>query len=297
MVIFVSGGSGSGKSDFAESLITGSEYEKRTYIATMRVWDDEGRKRVQRHRALRRDKGFDTIECDVNLGGIEPPGGAVLLEDLTNLFMNEFFEPDAKDVLRRVERDLQRLADTSKLLVIVGNDIFSAGDRLSGDMEGFYAQQGELNAFAASLADECWEVSALQPEKHFPEVPKNMDGLKLIIGGAHQGKTKWAAEKYDRGRGVTKDFAEAENADVFAALHEWLRTAADPIAEIDGLIEKNPNIAIVCDELGCGVAPVEAADRAWREKVGRTCCHLAEKARTVVRIWCGLPVILKGDKK
>ena len=91
MVVFVSGGSGSGKSAFAEELVMNSGYEKRSYIATMNVWDKEGEKRVQRHREMRRHKGFDTVERPHDLVGLEPPRGAVLLEDLTNLFMNEYF--------------------------------------------------------------------------------------------------------------------------------------------------------------------------------------------------------------
>ena len=89
MVIYVSGGSGSGKSAYAESLIAQSQYSRRTYIATMRVWDAEGQQRVERHRAMRLDKGFETLECPVSLEKADIPPGAVLLEDLTNLFMNE----------------------------------------------------------------------------------------------------------------------------------------------------------------------------------------------------------------
>ena len=297
MVIFVSGGSGSGKSEFAEGLVTSSEFDDRTYIATMRVWDEEGRKRVERHRAMRKDKGFNTIECDVGLGKADVNGGAVLLEDLTNLFMNEYFEPGGKNALSRVEADLLSLAGKCELLVIVGNDIFSAGDCLSGDMEGFYAAQGRLNAFAAAMADECWEVSALQPKRMKAGEIKNMDGLKLIIGGAHQGKTAWASEKFDTGRGVADNIGDAETADVFCALHQWIKDEPSPIEKLDMLMEKNPDLAIVCNEMGCGVAPVDDADRAWREKVGRTCCYLAEKADTVVRLWCGIPLILKGKDK
>ena len=62
MIELVYGGSGSGKSEFAEKLILDSECENRFYIATMKIFDDEGKKRVERHRKLRGNKNFITIE-------------------------------------------------------------------------------------------------------------------------------------------------------------------------------------------------------------------------------------------
>ena len=52
---------------------------------------------------------------------------------------------------------------------------------------------------------------------------------------------------------------------------------------------------LICDEVGCGVVPVEPAQRARREAVGRLCCRLAERAERVERIFCGLPMVLKGE--
>ena len=62
MLHVVTGGSGSGKSEYAEKLIAESALHRRIYVATMMVWDDEGRKRVRRHREMRSGKGFITIE-------------------------------------------------------------------------------------------------------------------------------------------------------------------------------------------------------------------------------------------
>ena len=47
MLHVVTGGSGSGKSEYAEKLIAESALHRRIYVATMMVWDDEGRKRVR----------------------------------------------------------------------------------------------------------------------------------------------------------------------------------------------------------------------------------------------------------
>ena len=61
------------------------------------------------------------------------------------------------------------------------------------------------------------------------------------------------------------------------------------------LLEANPDVILICDEVGCGVVPVEPAQRARREAVGRLCCRLAERAERVERIFCGLPMVLKGE--
>ena len=68
MIYLVTGGSGSGKSAYAESLLSGFEnIRSRYYIATMQVYGEEGKKRVERHRRLRAGKGFITSEQTVQI--------------------------------------------------------------------------------------------------------------------------------------------------------------------------------------------------------------------------------------
>ena len=70
MITLVTGGSGSGKSAYAESLLYSCE-GIRYYIATMQIYDAEGEKKVERHRKLRAGKGFLTIESPMNVGKIQ----------------------------------------------------------------------------------------------------------------------------------------------------------------------------------------------------------------------------------
>ena len=51
---------------------------------------------------------------------------------------------------------------------------------------------------------------------------------------------------------------------------------------------------VISTETGGGVVPVDAGERAAREAAGRLACLLAERADTVVRVLCGLPMALKG---
>ena len=52
MFVTVTGGSGSGKSAFAEEQILKFPEKNRLYIATMVCFDEESRQRVKRHRKM-----------------------------------------------------------------------------------------------------------------------------------------------------------------------------------------------------------------------------------------------------
>ena len=135
MLILVTGGSGSGKSAFAEqkavSLAAGGEL---VYLATMQVYGEEGKKKVERHRQLRRGKGFETIERPVRVDRAEPGEDAtVLLECMSNLMANEMFSPDPpeekeggwEEAWRRILRQIEVLYSKCRHLVIVTGEVFS----------------------------------------------------------------------------------------------------------------------------------------------------------------------------
>ena len=54
---------------------------------------------------------------------------------------------------------------------------------------------------------------------------------------------------------------------------------------------------VILTEEGGGVIPADPAQRAAREAAGRLACLLAERAGCVVRVFCGLPLVLKGECK
>lgn len=117
----------------------------------------------------------------------------------------------------------------------------------------------------------------------------------LLIGGAGQGKLAYALEKTGLGEAdVARDPVSARTRPIFAGLADWVR--AHPGEGLGDLLEVNPDVVILCDEVGCGVVPVDPSERAWREEVGRLCCALARKAGRVERIFCGLSMVLKGEE-
>ena len=112
--------------------------------------------------------------------------------------------------------------------------------------------------------------------------------MMLIIGGAGQGKLDYALEKTGYGmEQVARTPEEARARPIFAGLEQW------PELDESELLAANPDVILICDEVGCGVVPMDPADRAWRERVGRACCRLAERASAVYRVTCGLGVRLK----
>ena len=63
MFALIFGGSGSGKSEYAEKLSCElAQKNEKYYIATMIPYGEEGKKRVERHKKLREGKDFYTIE-------------------------------------------------------------------------------------------------------------------------------------------------------------------------------------------------------------------------------------------
>ena len=160
MLILVSGGSASGKSEYAEGLVTAAPAGPRFYVATMEVRDGESRRRVERHRAMRAGKGFQTVERPRRLGDwAPPPGAAVLLEDLSNLTANEWFGPEGREgAFQRVLAGVERLAREAACTVIVTNELFSDGVRYDSETAAYLDGLARLNRAAAARADRVYEV-------------------------------------------------------------------------------------------------------------------------------------------
>lgn len=163
MLTLVVGGALSGKSAYAERLILRSGAQKRIYLATMEPFGDEAAARIEKHRAMRRDKGFDTVECYVNLSGLTlPPDSAVLLEDMGNLCANELFSPQGagENLAEAILRGVARLRTQCRDLVIVSNEVFSGGREYAGDTDRYLSVLSYVNRKLAAMADAVCEVSA-----------------------------------------------------------------------------------------------------------------------------------------
>ena len=157
MFAMIIGGSASGKSALAERWAASLPLP-RIYLAAMQVLDEESRARVERHRAMRAGKGFETIEAPTALWNTDLPAGAtVLLEDLSNLLANEMFSPEgggSEAALRGVQSLLARCEN----LILVTNEVFSGGTDYAGETEDYLAELAWLNRTLAAEADTVAEV-------------------------------------------------------------------------------------------------------------------------------------------
>lgn len=161
MMVVVTGGSGSGKSAFAEDTVLGFGEHPRFYIATMYPFDEESHKRIARHRAMRAEKNFETVECYTGLKNLNfPKDAVVLLECMSNLTANEMFQENGagENTVAEVIEGVKHLKDMVGNLVIVTNEIFSEAAAYEGETETYQSYLGAINVEMARMADSVVEV-------------------------------------------------------------------------------------------------------------------------------------------
>lgn len=112
MIVFINGGSGSGKSAFAENVAC-SLGGPLVYVATMPVFSPEDEKKVARHHKLRAGKGFETLERPRLLSGIPDNYGTVLIECMSTHTANILYDPDI-DFSELDLESSERLSPTDK---------------------------------------------------------------------------------------------------------------------------------------------------------------------------------------
>lgn len=161
MLTVITGGSGSGKSAFAEDCILAGGEARRIYVATMYPYDEESYRRIDRHRAMRAGKGFETVERYLDLEGLAVPSGSqVLLECMSNLVANEMYLEGGAgdDTIKRVCGGVRRLERQTANLCVVTNEIFSEDVAYQGDTRRYQEYLGEINCQMAKMADCVVEV-------------------------------------------------------------------------------------------------------------------------------------------
>ena len=155
MLAIFSGGSGSGKSEFAESLTCLlAKDRKKYYVATMQVFGEEGQKRVEKHRNQRKGKGFETLERTGSLQDVAKicSGGAVLLECLSNRLANALYTQNLQDPVGEILKEITEISETADL-VIVTNEVFSDGISYGAETMRYIRLLGELNGRLVAAAD------------------------------------------------------------------------------------------------------------------------------------------------
>ena len=143
----------------------------------------------------------------------------------------------------------------------------------------------------------------------------------FIIGGREQGKTAYAMklwEKHTLERRKTKDLSTVLNrsenpeacrvtariadgtlmhADLITHFELFvsreMEAGRDPYVFAERLMQEDPDAFVTADEIGCGIVPMEAFERDYRETDGRICQRIAAYSEEVHRVICGLGMRIK----
>ena len=163
MLILLTGGSACGKSSYGETLAVQGP-KPLYYIAAMEPYDEECLQKIARHRALRANKGFETIERYTGVDALKLPqaGGTALLECLCNLTANEMYiQPDAPvDPVQKVVAGVENLMGQTDTLIVITNDVGSDDEAYSEETRAYIRALGEINAHVAAMADRVYELVA-----------------------------------------------------------------------------------------------------------------------------------------
>lgn len=330
MLELVTGGSGSGKSAYAESRIC--EYNRQVskplfYIATMYPYGEETEKKIERHRILRKGKGFETLEwytgLKQHLKSRSLKGYDVLLECMSNLVANEMYMESGAGCHadQAILEGIRELNQQCSNLVIVTNEVFSESVPDSPEMKEYKRILGRINCEIAAMADQVTEVIygiAQQKKKpdtlvnrtEKPGVDSNKSGefvmcqkenrFQITIGGAFQGKTRYAKQnnpEVELMGGADCPLDEIESCMAINEFHSFTRRwllEGRTKEELLKILEKNENLQLlISDEIGYGLVPIDDFEREYREFHGRVMTELAEQADCVERIVCGIPQRIK----
>jgi adenosylcobinamide kinase / adenosylcobinamide-phosphate guanylyltransferase len=148
----VIGGARSGKSSFAEGLVTGTG-RPRLYIATAEAWDDEMRARIAQHQS---DRGgnWTTVEAPLDLAvalAAASRDEAVLVDCATLWLTNHLLA--GHDLPTETARLIDALAACLAPVVIVSNETGWGIVPENALARRFRDEQGRLNQRLATKAD------------------------------------------------------------------------------------------------------------------------------------------------
>ena len=132
----------------------------------------------------------------------------------------------------------------------------------------------------------------------------------LIFGGAYQGKLTYALERFglagsDVYSNVHSDVYKCRDDDVtmpgdkkiIYEIDKWIlalvKSGMTVEEEMEQFINKNSDAIVICNDISCGVVPLDPVLRQWREATGRSMAQLSQNSEEVIRVFCGIPTRIK----
>ena len=124
----------------------------------------------------------------------------------------------------------------------------------------------------------------------------------LILGGVYQGKLEYARDRFALAETdvffCRETDANAPNwKKVVYEIDKWIlalvKADIDVTEKIKLFAKDNPDAVVICNDISCGVVPLDPVLRKWREETGRAIGYLAQCSNEVVRLFCGIPTRIK----
>ena len=125
----------------------------------------------------------------------------------------------------------------------------------------------------------------------------------LVFGGAYQGKLRYALGRFGYN---DDDVFLCDDSDacipggkkIVYELDKWLlalvRAGADTDLAVRQFISDNMGAVVIINDISCGVVPTDPVERIWREAVGNALAVVAGESDEVIRMFCGIPMVLKS---
>lgn len=155
-ITLITGGQRSGKSNYAEQLAL-SLSPHPVYMATSRIWDDEHRRRIERHKA-NRGKEWTNIEEEKELSKHDLADRIILIDCITLWATNFFFdlESNVEQSLDALKSEFDNFTRQNAQFIFVTNEI-GMGEMPQNEIQRKFADlQGWLNQYIASKSDDVY---------------------------------------------------------------------------------------------------------------------------------------------
>lgn len=125
------------------------------YIATARIWDDDFKSRINRHRSDR-GKNWITIEEEISIGNINCEGKTVVLDCVTLWLTNIFFDAknNLENSLERAKKEWDTFIHQDFILYVVSNELGMGVHPENEVARKFADLQGWVNQYIAGSANE-----------------------------------------------------------------------------------------------------------------------------------------------
>jgi len=153
-IIFVTGGQRSGKSSFAMQKALELS-DNPVYIATARIWDNDFKNRVEKHKSDRSENWIN-IEEEKEISNHNLTNKVIVLDCIT-LWLTNYFSDTKYDVdlsLDQAKKEWNKFINQDFTLIVISNEIGMGTHAETPTARKFTDLQGWMNQYIAKLADE-----------------------------------------------------------------------------------------------------------------------------------------------